>query len=258
MTVDNSETMPRLPAVAWEPPVSDPVDRKVPPRWALTRVEPTPNPVVGPAPEGRWEAPARRLLDVVLAGLALLLVGLPMVLIALLIRIDSSGPALFRQERVGRDRRPFMFYKFRTMGVGVGDAEHRKMIAAEIEGEDTSVNGSWKPAADRRITRIGGFLRRTSLDELPQLFNVLRGQMTLVGPRPCLAWEADMFPREYADRFAVVPGLTGLWQVSGRSTMSTLEMLDLDVRYVRTRTFATDLRLILKTLPALLRDDGAR
>ena len=95
------------------------------------------------------------------------------------------------------------------------------------------MNGSSKLSNDRRVTRVGAFLRRTSLDELPQLFNVLRGEMTLVGPRPCLDWEAEMFPAEFAPRFSVPPGLTGLWQVSGRSTMGTLEMLRLDVRYVR-------------------------
>jgi lipopolysaccharide/colanic/teichoic acid biosynthesis glycosyltransferase len=119
-------------------------------------------------------------------------------------------------------------------------------------------DGSSKLNNDHRITRTGAFLRRTSLDELPQLLNVLRGDMTLVGPRPCLDWEADMFPEEFQPRFSVRPGLTGLWQVSGRSTLGTLDMLRLDVRYIRNRSLRTDLAILLRTVPALLRSSGAR
>jgi lipopolysaccharide/colanic/teichoic acid biosynthesis glycosyltransferase len=119
------------------------------------------------------------------------------------------------------------------------------------------VNGSSKINGDRRITRTGAFLRRTSLDELPQLINVLRGDMTLVGPRPCLDWEAEMFPPEFAPRFNVRPGLTGLWQVSGRSTLGTLDMLKLDVAYVRSRSLRSDIGILMRTMPALMRS-GAR
>jgi lipopolysaccharide/colanic/teichoic acid biosynthesis glycosyltransferase len=140
---------------------------------------------------------------------------------------------------------------------GVDDRALRDLIARELRGEDTVENGSSKLNNDRRITRIGAFLRRTSLDELPQLFNVLRGEMTLVGPRPCLDWEAEMFPEEFAPRFTVRPGLTGLWQVSGRSALGTLEMLRLDVLYVRGRSLRSDLAILLRTVPALLRS-GAR
>jgi lipopolysaccharide/colanic/teichoic acid biosynthesis glycosyltransferase len=140
---------------------------------------------------------------------------------------------------------------------GADDRALRDLIARELRGEDTVENGSSKLNNDRRITRIGSFLRRTSLDELPQLLNVLRGEMTLVGPRPCLDWEAEMFPEEFAPRFTVRPGLTGLWQVSGRSTLGTLEMLHLDVRYVRSRSLRSDLGILLRTVPALLRS-GSR
>ena len=143
------------------------------------------------------------------------------------------------------------------MSSGGDDAALRDLIARELRGEDTVVNGSSKLNGDRRITRTGGFLRRTSLDELPQLINVLRGDMTLVGPRPCLDWEADMFPPEFAPRFNVRPGLTGLWQVSGRSTLGTLEMLKLDVAYVRSRSLRSDMGILLRTMPALMRS-GAR
>ena len=195
-----------------------------------------------------------------LAGSAVLLVlTAPLMLVlAVWIRLDSAGPALHKQRRVGAGRRPFTFYKFRSMVVGGDDAAHRALIAAELRGEDTSQDGSTKIGDDPRITRAGRFLRRTSLDELPQLFNVLRGDMALVGPRPCLEWEADMFPAQYAERFDVRPGLTGLWQVQGRSTLGTLEMLELDLEYVRHRRLRLDVEILRATLPALLRHDGAR
>jgi lipopolysaccharide/colanic/teichoic acid biosynthesis glycosyltransferase len=189
---------------------------------------------------------------------ALLVLMIPMLLIAMAIRWGSPGPAFYRQQRIGRGGRPFTMYKFRTMRVGGSDAQHRELIARELRGEDTSVNGSWKIDCDPRVTRVGSFLRRTSLDELPQLINVLRGQMSLVGPRPCLDWEAEMFPPRFAERFDVPPGLTGLWQVSGRSTMGTLEMLELDLAYVRGWSFWSDLGILLRTVPALLRGHGAR
>jgi lipopolysaccharide/colanic/teichoic acid biosynthesis glycosyltransferase len=181
-----------------------------------------------------------------------------MVIIGLVIRWTSLGPALFRQQRVGLGGRTFTMYKFRTMRTGVGDEMLRELIAAELRGEDTSVNGSYKLDSDPRVTKVGALLRKTSLDELPQLINVVLGHMSLVGPRPCLEWEARMFPAEFRPRFSVRPGLTGLWQVSGRSTVSTLEMLHLDLTYVRTRNLVGDLSLLLRTVPALLKDSGAR
>jgi lipopolysaccharide/colanic/teichoic acid biosynthesis glycosyltransferase len=206
----------------------------------------------------RWEPVARRAVDLVVVVVALLMLVIPMLLIAMAIRLGTPGPALYRQQRLGRGGRAFTMYKFRTMRIGGSDSQHRELIARELRGEDTSVNGSWKIDSDPRVTRIGSILRRTSLDELPQLLNVLRGQMSLVGPRPCLDWEAEMFPARFAERFDVPPGLTGLWQVSGRSTMGTLEMLELDLAYVRSWSFWTDLMILLRTIPALLRGHGAR
>jgi lipopolysaccharide/colanic/teichoic acid biosynthesis glycosyltransferase len=144
------------------------------------------------------------------------------------------------------------------MRTGVGDEMLRELIAAELRGEDTSVDGSYKLDSDPRVTPIGAFLRKTSLDELPQLINVLIGDMSLVGPRPCLQWEALMFPAEFQPRFSVRPGITGLWQVSGRSAMGTLEMLHLDLTYVRTRNLIRDITILARTLPSMLRDDTAR
>jgi lipopolysaccharide/colanic/teichoic acid biosynthesis glycosyltransferase len=205
-----------------------------------------------------WESIARRVVDIVVAGLALLVLAIPMTVIGLVIRWTSVGPALFQQQRVGYGGRSFTMYKFRTMRTGVGDEMLRELIAAELRGEDTSVNGSYKLDSDPRVTPIGAFLRKTSLDELPQLINVLLGDMSLVGPRPCLEWEARMFPTEFWPRFSVRPGITGLWQVSGRSTVSTLEMLHLDLAYVRTRNLVGDLSILLRTLPSMLRESGAR
>src|SRR5690606_10407232 len=195
---------------------------------------------------------------VVVAGAALAVLAIPMGIIAAAIRLEDGGPALFRQQRVGLRRRRFEMLKFRTMAPGGDDSALRELIARELRGEDTVVDGSSKLHGDPRVTRVGRFLRRTSLDELPQLINVLRGDMTLVGPRPCLEWEAEMFPPEYQARFEVPPGLTGLWQVSGRSTLGTLDMLRLDVRYVQERTLARDLEILVRTVPALLGGGGAR
>ncbi len=209
-------------------------------------------------PARSWESLTRRAIDLTAAALALVVLAVPMILIALTIRWSSVGPALFQQQRVGFGGQVFTMYKFRTMRTGVGDEMLRQLIAAELRGEDTSVEGSYKINADPRVTGIGAVLRRTSLDELPQLINVLLGDMSLVGPRPCLEWEARMFPAEFKPRFTVRPGLTGLWQISGRSAMGTLEMLHLDLTYVRQRRLAGDLAILARTVPSMLRDSTAR
>jgi lipopolysaccharide/colanic/teichoic acid biosynthesis glycosyltransferase len=212
-------------------------------------------------PDGRGpvaDGIARRTLDVVGALLLLTVLLVPLLVVALAIVLDGGRPVLFRQRRVGRGGRVFELFKFRTMRSGGGDDELRKLIAKELRGEDTTEDGSSKLNNDSRVTRLGALLRRTSIDELPQLWNVVRGDMALVGPRPCLEWEAELFPPQFRSRFAVRPGLTGLWQVSGRSELGTLDMLRLDVTYVRTRSLRTDLVILLSTVPALLRGDGAR
>jgi lipopolysaccharide/colanic/teichoic acid biosynthesis glycosyltransferase len=206
----------------------------------------------------RWQAFAGRMIDVTVAVLALLLLAIPMLVIGMIIRWTSAGPALFQQQRVGLGGRSFTMYKFRTMRTGASDEMLRELIAAELRGEDTSVEGSYKLDSDPRVTGVGSLLRKTSLDELPQLLNVLFGDMSLVGPRPCLEWEARMFPSEFQPRFSVRPGITGLWQVSGRSSVSTLEMLHLDLTYVRTRNLGADVSILLRTVPSMLRDRSAR
>ncbi|MGY1745244.1 sugar transferase [Blastococcus sp. SYSU D00695] len=210
-----------------------------------------------PAGEPAWERCLRRGLDLVVAGAGLLLTAPLWAVVVLVIRWDSPGPAILRQRRIGLGGAPFTLYKFRTMRTGGSDGAHRRLIEAELRGEDTVRGGSTKLDEDPRVTRPGRLLRRSSLDELPQLVNVLRGDMALVGPRPCLPWEAEMFPPRYACRLAVRPGLTGLWQVRARSSVGTLEMLEMDVEYVRTRSLAGDVRLLLATLPALW-SGGAR
>jgi len=205
-----------------------------------------------------WASLVRRVLDLTLASIALLVLAVPMIVVGLAVRLNDGDPALFRQRRVGLGGRSFTMYKFRTMRTGVSDELLRELVAAELRGEDTSVNGSYKLDRDPRVTTIGAFLRKTSLDELPQLINVVLGDMSLVGPRPCLEWEARMFPAEFRPRFSVRPGLTGLWQVSGRSSMGTLEMLHLDLTYVRSRNLVGDLSILVRTIPSMVKDRSVR
>jgi len=202
----------------------------------------------------RWWT--KRLLDVVGSAAALAVLALPMLLLAAVIRLTSSGPALFRQTRVGLATKPFVMLKFRTMHTGNSDDIHREYVRQLLSGDGKSVNGLFKLDNDPRITPVGAVLRRFSLDELPQLINVLRGEMSLVGPRPALPWELDLFPSGARTRFDVAPGLTGLWQVGGRSRLTMLEGLELDVRYAREHTLLLDLKVIVQTIPALLRRDA--
>jgi lipopolysaccharide/colanic/teichoic acid biosynthesis glycosyltransferase len=201
-----------------------------------------------------------RALD--LAGSALLLVILsPLLLaIAILIRLDSPGPVLFRQQRVGRDRMPFTVNKFRTMQHGAAHDRHREFVLGLINGEPPQQDAPrpyYKMMADPRVTRVGRLLRRSSLDELPQLWNVLRGQMSLVGPRPAIPYEVEHYPPHWFARFAVKPGVTGLWQVSGRSEVTLEEMVRLDVEYARRRSLSLNLWILLRTVPAVLGARGA-
>ncbi len=205
-------------------------------------------------------SPLKRIVDMVIAG-GLLVVLSPILLLAAgLIRMSSRGPALFRQERVGVGGRPFTILKLRTMVVVNDDSAHRELNTRELLGthDPETSDGIFKLEADPRITHIGHWLRRLSLDEFPQLINVLRGEMSIVGPRPALQWEVDLYQRKHLARLAVRPGITGLWQVSGRNQLSMLEMLDLDVRYVEEWSPGLDLRIIAMTPGVMLRGDGAR
>ena len=196
---------------------------------------------------------ACRALDILATTVLLLLLTPLILLIALLIKLDSPGPVFFRQQRVGRDRRNFLVAKFRTMQHGADHDVHRDYMLALIE----SGTSAPKLAGDARVTRFGGILRRTSLDELPQLWNVLRGDMSLVGPRPPIPYEVERYPSHWFERFAVKPGVTGLWQVSGRSEVSLEQMIELDVEYVRRRSLLLNVWILLRTAPAVLTMRGA-
>jgi lipopolysaccharide/colanic/teichoic acid biosynthesis glycosyltransferase len=196
-------------------------------------------------------------VDVLGSALLLVVVSPVLLVAALAVRITSPGPALFRQERLGRDGRPFVMLKLRTMQDGCPDTEHRAYVRALLAGDAAPLDGLYKLRGDTRITRVGALLRRTSMDELPQLWNVLRGHMSLVGPRPVLPYEADMFPAWSRARFGVRPGITGLWQVSGRNRLTMLDGLALDVAYVERCGLLLDLKILLRTVGAVL-GRGAR
>jgi lipopolysaccharide/colanic/teichoic acid biosynthesis glycosyltransferase len=170
--------------------------------------------------------------------------------VALLVRWDSPGPALFRQERVGRHGSRFMMFKFRSMRHGSGDQNHRDAAAAWFVGAPSPEG--YKSERDPRITAVGRSLRRTTLDELPQIFNVLRGEMSLVGPRPAIPYELEYYQPWYFERLRVKPGMTGLWQVSGRDRLSASEMMALDRRYVQKCSLGLDLHILGATLPAVV------
>jgi exopolysaccharide biosynthesis polyprenyl glycosylphosphotransferase len=202
----------------------------------------------------------KRALDLVLSTLAVLLLFPLLLLLIVLIRLDSPGPVFFRQQRVGKDGKLFTCLKFRTMHHNADQAVHREAIKRFANGEALSddADARFKLTNDRRVTRVGSLLRRTSLDELPQLFNVLSGEMSLVGPRPAIPYELDFYKDWYHNRHNVKPGITGLWQVYGRSRVDFDEMMRLDVEYATRPSLWLDVKLILFTVPALLLQRGAR
>jgi lipopolysaccharide/colanic/teichoic acid biosynthesis glycosyltransferase len=205
--------------------------------------------------EGHGDARSRglagkRAFDLCVSA-ALLLLLLPLLLlIAVLVRLDSPGPVLHRQRRVGLGGGTFTMLKFRSMDEDSPESPHRQALQTWFAG--APVPDGYKPACDPRVTRAGRMLRRLSLDELPQLLNVLRGDMSLVGPRPALPYEIPLYEPWYFERLQAKPGMTGLWQVSGRHHRSGPEMMELDVRYVRERSLRLDLGILFRTLPAML------
>jgi lipopolysaccharide/colanic/teichoic acid biosynthesis glycosyltransferase len=209
-----------------------------------------------PAPS-RANGIACRILDIAVAAVALVLLSPLLLVMALWIRLDSHGPALFRQERRGHGTRPFVVNKFRTMHVNTTNDEHVAYVQSLIAGDAKRNEKLFKLVADDRVTRIGRVLRKTSVDELPQLINVLRGDMSLVGPRPCLDYELAKYPPHAFARFAVKPGITGLWQVSGRSELGFDEMIALDIEYAQRPSFWLNVRILLRTLPVVLLGSGA-
>jgi exopolysaccharide biosynthesis polyprenyl glycosylphosphotransferase len=193
----------------------------------------------------------KRMLDIVLAGAALVVLAVPMLIVGLLVRMDSSGPALFRQDRVGRNGSTFKMLKFRSMVV---DAEAR---LAELNDKNEGNGLLFKVKDDPRVTRIGRVIRKFSIDEFPQLWNVLVGEMSLVGPRPPLRREVDGYESHVHRRLYIKPGLTGMWQVNGRSDLSWEESVRLDLYYVENWSLTGDLVILWRTARVLLHPTGA-
>ena len=193
----------------------------------------------------------KRSTDIAIA-LFLIVLFLPVIpIVTFLIKLDSKGPILFKQRRVGKNGKEFEFYKYRSMVVG---AESVIGVLRPLSG----VNGPvFKLKNDPRVTSVGRFLRRSSLDELPQLINVLKGEMSIVGPRPNLPSEVAHYLPWQKQRLCVTPGITCFWQITGRSHIGFQEWMRLDLEYIRKRSFLTDLKIILKTIPAVIARKGA-
>lgn len=209
------------------------------------------------APSARYDF-LKRAVDIVLTLFLLLAAALIMLVVAVAIKLDSRGPVFYRQRRVGHGGREFNMYKFRSMYVNNDDSIHRKAVERFMNGDALSEDekNRFKLASDPRVTRVGKFIRTTSLDELPQMWNVLLGQMSLVGPRPPLPYEVARYSPTALLRLAGKPGLTGPWQVYGRSRVTFDEMVAMDVAYLERRSIREDLKLIFLTVPVMLWGSG--
>lgn len=193
----------------------------------------------------------KRAIDIIGAAALLLVLSPIFLLIAICIRIDSRGPIIFRQKRLGFKGRGFVFYKFRSMSTDAEASRGEILHLNEVSGP------IFKMKNDPRITRIGRFMRRYSIDELPQIFNVLKGDMSFVGPRPPLPDEVEDYEDWQLQRLSITPGITCLWQISGRSNIGFDEWVQLDIKYINTRSLWLDLVILAKTIPAVLTGDGA-
>ena len=203
----------------------------------------------------------KRTFDLIASALAILFLLPVWLLIALLIKLDSKGPVFYTQERVGMDGRMFLLYKFRTMKADADPEIHKEYQRAFIAGRSEANLGdaakpTYKLLADPRVTRVGKWLRRTSLDEVPQLLNVLMSDMSIVGPRPPIAYEVESYDLWHRKRLDMKPGLTGLWQVSGRNRLPFEEMVRLDLFYIENWSLLLDLKIILRTVFVMLGGEG--
>ncbi len=228
--------------------------------WAQPRIAPVTAvtapaapvlPFEAPVPEGFYLRYGKRALDLAGSAVALVLCAPVVLVLAILIRLETRGPVFYRSTRIGRGGRPFTFYKLRSM---VQDADRHQHTIAHMNEADGPV---FKIARDPRITRVGRFLRSTSLDEVPQFFNVLIGDMTLVGPRPPIPREVAQYEPWQLRRLDVRPGITCLWQISGRSRIGFQEWMRLDLEYIRHQSLALDAKILLRTIPAVLSREGA-
>ena len=209
----------------------------------------------------RWEyRRVKRILDIMLCLLVLPFTLPLMALISLLVILDSPGPAMFVQERVGRGGRRFRIYKFRTMMWNLDDSAHRAFMRAFVNGEIDQVESEkvvFKPFRESQVTRTGRLLRKTSLDELPQILNVLKGEMSLIGPRPNVSWEVEAYKEWHRERLNALPGITGLAQVNGRSCISFDRIVEYDIEYIENQSLRMDLQILWLTVRSVIRADGA-
>lgn len=204
---------------------------------------------------------AKRLIDIILCLIAFPLLSPLMLLVAVLIKLDSAGPVLFKQKRIGKGGRPFEIYKFRTMRHNCDKSGHQEFmkqyIQGQISGDGNEDHPIYKPPIQNQITPVGKFLRKTSIDELPQLWNVLVGEMSLVGPRPNVPWEVEAYDSWHNERLEVKPGITGLAQVKGRSGIKFSELVSYDVEYVKNQSVFFDIKIIWWTVMAVLKGNGS-
>jgi len=194
---------------------------------------------------------SKRLFDIVISCLGLIVLFPFFIVVAAVIKLNSKGPIIFVQNRTGKDGKEFRFYKFRSMVHEAENLKDKVRSLSEVEGP------IFKIKKDPRITKLGRFLRKSSIDELPQLFNVLKGDMSLIGPRPPLPEEVGQYTPHQMQRLSVLPGITCLWQISGRSEVSFYEWIELDIYYIEHRSFLLDLKILIRTIPVVLGGEGA-
>jgi exopolysaccharide biosynthesis polyprenyl glycosylphosphotransferase len=245
---DLEETVRKLQAMGVQVDIVPRLFSVLGPNVELTTVEGLQLVSIPPMRMSRPALAAKRGFDLMVASLSLMILSPVFAVLAVLIKRDSPGPVFFRQTRLGIDQRPFTFLKFRTMGQETASDAHRDYIK-QVATSDARPEGHglYKLEQPAAVTSIGRVLRKTSLDELPQLLNVLRGDMSLVGPRPCIPYELEHFRPHHYERFTVPAGITGLWQVKARARSTFAEALDLDVAYARSWSFGLDLKLLLQT-----------
>ncbi len=240
--------------------ISSPLYHVVPARLMIEHYGDLPVVTVSHARPGKFIETYKRVFDLVATTLAVVVLAPVLGAIALIVKLDSPGPVLYRQTRIGKNGKAFTFYKFRSMQVGSDNDPHRKKLLEEMIRKGHAVElmekGTTKIVNKARVTRSGAWLRRTSLDELPQLFNVLRGEMSLVGPRPPLPYEWDHYEEWHKKRMSVAPGCTGVWQVSGRSEVGFRDMVVLDLYYIQNASLSMDIKLLLKTIPVMVLGKG--
>jgi exopolysaccharide biosynthesis polyprenyl glycosylphosphotransferase len=207
-----------------------------------------------------WNWRIKYLTDRILAGVLIILIAPLLIFISIAIKLSSEGPVIYRQTRIGKGGQPFQFYKFRSMYINNDDTEHENFVREvwfnQRRGNRQKDITVYRITNDPRVFPFGRLIRKTSLDELPQLFNVLKGDMSLVGPRPCMPFEWDMYKNWHKNRLNIRPGCTGLWQATGRATVSFEEMVILDLYYISNMTLWFDLKILVMTIPVIFLAKG--